>query len=241
MDLFAKDHPLEAAALRMQSAKPKVIFKFEELPITVRRRIYRELLLKPKKFDNVSQPDDDEYEKLSELTENLMVIIGEGDNQMHPEIMRSNKKIHEEAATVLYGENWFTWETDGMQYRPMWRCDHSDELWCPRRYSRLITKMRLLISTRGDFHDPSQADAIYWTTINVNSTCKELILNDFKILKVDFYNALGCRHGGSARKGYHGERCLEPLKNCRAEKVEMKSRVTLVIGLILMSIAVPHQ
>lgn len=247
MDLFAKDHPLEAAALRRQSAKPKLRnFMFEELPTTVRHRIYKELLLKPKETDDVSQPDDDSYttehEKVSELIENLMILIGEGDNQMHPEIMRTNKKIHEEAATVLYGENWFTWETDGMQYRPMWRWSQSGELLCPRRYSRLITKMRLIISTRGDYHDPSQADAIYWTTINVNNICKELTLNDFKILKVDFYNALGRRHGGSARKGYYGERCLEPLKKCGAEKVGMKPRpVTFVFGLILISIAVPHQ
>ncbi len=55
MDLFAKDHPLEAAAMRTQSAKPKLSgFEFEELPPTVRHRIYRELLLKPQKYDDGS-------------------------------------------------------------------------------------------------------------------------------------------------------------------------------------------
>ncbi|CAF9934081.1 MAG: hypothetical protein ALECFALPRED_005841 [Alectoria fallacina] len=131
--------------------------------------------------------------------------------------MRTNKNIHEEAAAVLYGENWFTWSLYGDQYRPMWRWSEAEKIKCPRHYSRLITKMRLLISTKGDENDPTQADAIYLTTTNVKHACKKFAFNDFKILKVDFYNGLSYRYGGSARKGYYGERCLEPLKKCRAE------------------------
>ncbi|KAF6238376.1 hypothetical protein HO173_003656 [Letharia columbiana] len=189
MGLFAKDHALEAVELRTRSAKPGLRgFEFEKLPRTVRHQIYRELLLKPVDDDSAAEDDGDSYasehDKLSERIEGLMVEIGEGDNQMHPEIMRTNKKIHDEAAAVL----------------------------------RLITKLRLYVSTRGNEHDRTQAVAIYWTTINVNHVCKKLTLNDLKILKVDFYNALGRKHGGSARKGYYGERCLEPFKKCRAEK-----------------------
>ena len=137
--------------------------------------------------------------------------------------MRTNKNIHEEAAAVLYGENWFTWSLYGDQYRPMWRWSEAEKIKCPRHYSRLITKMRLLISTKGDENDPTQADAIYLTTTNVKHACKKFAFNDFKILKVDFYNGLSYRYGGSARKGYYGERCLEPLKKCRAENVSIDS------------------
>ena len=97
MDLFAKDHPLEAAAMRTQSAKPRLrSFEFEELPPTIRHRIYRELLLKPKEMDghSAAEGDDDDYasehDKINERITYLMVEIGEGDNQMHPEIMRAN-------------------------------------------------------------------------------------------------------------------------------------------------------
>ena len=120
---------------------------------------------------------------------------------MHLEIMRTNKTIHNEAAAVLYGENWFPWSLYGDQYRPMWRFPEGERILCPRRYSRLITKMHLIISTRGDENDPTQSDAIFWITRYLKSTCKAFTLNDFKILKVDFYNGLRYRYGGSARKG----------------------------------------
>lgn len=67
MDLFAKDHPLEAAAMRMRSAKPLLrSFKFEELPPTARHRIYRELLLKPKEADDHSAAEEDDESYASE-------------------------------------------------------------------------------------------------------------------------------------------------------------------------------
>lgn len=107
MDIFAKDHPLEAAALRTQSAMPGLrSFEFEKLPPTVRHKIYRELLLKPGEFD--SQSEDgylSEHDELGHRIQDLLVVIGKGDNQMHPEIMRTNKSMHDEAAAVLYGEN----------------------------------------------------------------------------------------------------------------------------------------
>lgn len=222
MDLFAKDHPLEASALSTQIAKPELRgFEFEELPSTVRHRVYRELLLKPRQSDFERENFySNEHQELTYRVESLMITIGEGDNQMHPEIMRTNKKIHEEAAAVLYGENWFEWSVLGMGYEAMWHWPYQKKAVCSRRYSRLITKMRLLVNTRGDDNDPTQADAIFWTTDNLKGVCKVLSLNDFKILKVDFYNGLGYRHGG---EGYYGQSCLEPLKKCRAEKVYIDS------------------
>ena len=209
--------------MRTQSAMPRLrSFEFEKLPPTMRHKIYRELLLKPREFDSESEDSYlSEHDELCHRIQDLLVVIGEGDNQMHPEIMRTNKIIHDEAAAVLYGENWFSWSLYGDQYRPMWHFPRCETAVCPRRYSRLITKMHLIVSTRGDDNDPTQSDAIFWTTRNLRGTCKVFTLNNFKILKVDFYNGLGYWHGGSARKGYYGERCLEPLKVCRAEKVSI--------------------
>lgn len=85
MDLFAKDHPLEAAALRAQGVKPRLrTFEFEELPPTARHRIYRELVLKPKGNEDHSAAEDDysyasEHEKLRERIEWLMIEIGAGE------------------------------------------------------------------------------------------------------------------------------------------------------------------
>ena len=225
-----------------QSAMPVLrSFEFEKLPPTVRHKIYRELLLKPGEFD--SQSEDrylSEHDELGHRIQDLLVEIWEEDNQMHPEIMRTNKSIHDEAAAVLYGENWFSWSLSGHQYQPMWRFPWVETSLCPRRYTRLITKIHLIVSTRGDENDPYQSDAVFWTTRNLRSTCKTFTLNDFKILKVDFYNALGYRYCGSARKGYYGERCLEPLKVCRAEKVSIGYVEDRGPSLKLTSIAVSY-
>ena len=222
MDLFAKDHPLEAAALRRQSAKPELRgFVFENLPPTVRHRIYRELLLRPKQYDFGSADwYPSEHDRLSARTEGLLIEIGTGPYEIYTEIMCTNGNIHEEAAAVLYGENWFEWSVYGMQYQAMWHWPWQKTFVCSRRYSRLIKKMCLIVNTRGDENDPTQADAIFWTSTNLQRVCKVLTLNDFKILKVDFCNGLGYKYGGT---GYFGQTCLEPLKKCRAEKVNINS------------------
>ncbi len=170
-----------------------------------------------------------------------MIIIGVGDNQMRPEIMRTNKKIHEEAAAVLYGENWFSWSLDGVGYQPMWYFLPLKRTRCPHHYSRLITKICIVISTKGDENDPFQADTLYWTHTNVDDACKKLTLNDLKILTVDFYSGSRYRNGGSERMGHYAERCLEPLKKCRAEKVSIHSVDGNSAILKLTRIAVSHQ
>ncbi|KAL9076940.1 MAG: hypothetical protein Q9161_000573 [Pseudevernia consocians] len=97
MDLFAKDHPLEAAALRMRS---------------------------PKEEDNHSAAEDDdesyasEHEKFPERSADLMIEFG-ASYEMHTEIMRTNKKIQEEAAAILYGESRFTESFYDMEYQPL--------------------------------------------------------------------------------------------------------------------------
>ena len=223
MDLYAKDHPFEAAALRMQIAKPKLrSFVFEELPPRVRHRTYRELLLKPREWDNESEaPYFSEHEELSARIGGLMIDFLDPNGEMHPEIMRTNKRIHEEAAAVLFGENWFAWSTYGNGYWPIfhWR-DHGTTK-CQRRYSRLITKIRLIVSVHGDDMHQTRADIFVCINRNLEHACKVLSLADLKILTVNFYNSMDRRYGGSARNGYFGERCLEHLKNCRAEKVSI--------------------
>lgn len=75
MDLFAKDHPLEAAALREKIAKSRLrSFVFEELPHAVRHRIYRELLLKPNHDDSQSEAEYlNEHDKIRDRIMNLKV------------------------------------------------------------------------------------------------------------------------------------------------------------------------
>ena len=148
----------------------------------MRHRIYRELLLKPIPYDDGSAAgnDDDSYasehDKLSDRILDLTIVIGEGDNQMHPEIMRTNQKIHEEAAAVLYGEDWFSWSLDGDGDQPMWHCPWLKTIQCSRHYSRLITKICIIISCKGDEDDPFQTDTLYWTRRNVEDACKKLTL-----------------------------------------------------------------
>lgn len=153
------------------------------------------------------------------------MIEFDGSYAMHTEIMRTNKKIHEEAAAILYGENWFTESFFGIDYQPLWMGPYREKALCPRHYSRLITKLCLVVTTRGDD----------WTTMNVSHASKTLTLNNLKILKVDFYNGIGFG------KGYYGQRCLEPLKKCRAEKVSLDSGNECAAGLKLTIFVVPHQ
>ena len=225
MDLYAKDHHLEAAALRLQIAKAKLrSFVFEELPPTVRHRIYRELLLRPREWDNESEPSDlSEREGLRYRIEGLMIDFLDDNHRMHPEIMRTNKRIHEEAATVLYGENWFAWNIYGFRYVPMFHrgMDQCHATLCPRRYSRLITKVSLSVNVRGSEWDQTLAEIFVCIDKSLEHACKVLSLTDLKILMVNFYNSLSWENGRSVPNRYHRERCLEPLKNCRAEKVSI--------------------
>lgn len=73
-----------------------------------------------------------------------------------------------------------------------------------------------MVSTRGGgLGHTGRVDAIFWTTTNLKQACQMLSLNDFNILMVSFYNDGAFGHGS---KRYWGQRCLEPLKKCRAER-----------------------
>ena len=232
MDQFAKDQPFEAVELRTQDTKSDLrSFEFEKLPSNVRQKIYRELLLVPEYDDDDECPDDyvNEHEELHARIGRQMINLSDDCNhELHPEIMGTNKKIHQEAATVLYGENWFEWDVQGMEEGSMWLGNWATKTVCTPRYGRLVTNMCLEVSVRGvegtSFMDPDYSSmALSRTTTNLRKTCEMLCLNDLEVLTVAFYNGLGRMHGGSSRTGFYGERCLEPLKICRAKRVSTVS------------------
>ena len=196
MNPSVTDHPVKAAVFRSTNGNPNMrSFVFEELPVEVRRRIFRALLLKPRK--HLSQDPDTGFTLYNSLYGDQMIEIGGRHYHMHTKIMCTNKRLHNEAAAVLYGENWYVWSLYTI---------------CPRHYSRLITKMRLVIEV---YDIPSSA---YWIGESVRRVCKTLSLNDFKVLVVDYqdYHEYNIRQQSRTR-------CLEPLSKCRAQKVSIKS------------------
>ena len=193
-------HDPVKAVFRSKNANPNLrSFVFEELPFKVRRRIFRELLLKPREFDVEMPIFDDECLVLDALVDDLLVDIGGEEYYMNAEIMRTNKKIHNEAAAVLYGENWFIWRIRTK---------------CPRRYRRLITKMRLVIEIL-DF--PKTKNRFWWISRSIQSLCKVFSSNDFKVLVVDYTDCMDFQMRAQGRVS-----CLEPLQQCRAQKVSIK-------------------
>lgn len=189
----------------------------ETFPTEVRLQIYRELLL----------VDDEEYEEI-ELDE----LEG---LDLHPAILRGNRKIHDEAASVLYGENTFKHTLAGFQHIKLWHsygCEGKTTL--SRRYSRLITKVFLYLDLAGDDNDPSMhavLDAAATLRSNIDGAARKLALNDLRLLKIRFRNAytggpLNYFRGDWYRFGgnpFWGQDCLEPLLKTRATRVSYHS------------------
>ena len=201
MSPLVLEHLLQATAFRSENAHPSLrTFVFEKLPFKVRRRIFRELLLKPREFDVENPGYDDECAALNALVEDLMIYIGKGTYHMHPTIMRTNKKMHKEAAAVLYGENWYAW---------------SIRTRCPRYYMSLITKMRLVIEIM-DF--PLSHNRFRFISLSVRHLCDALSWNDFKVLVVDYED----HHDHDMRQKGRAS-CLEHLQHCRAQTVSIKN------------------
>ena len=201
MSTLGFDLLLQAAAILADRERPNLRnFLFEELPFEVRRRIFRELLLKPRECDTEDSGYDDECAALNALVGDLWIYIGKETYHMHPRIMRTNTKMHKEAAAVLYGENWFAW---------------SIRTRCARHYVRLITRMRLGIEVM-DF--PSPDNRFRFISHSVQRLCETLCLNDFKVLIVDYED-----HHDSHMRQWGKESCLNHFQNCRAHIVSIRS------------------
>lgn len=193
---------------------------FEAFPAEVRLKIYRELLI------NEDEQDLDPPE-----------MCGNPGSGLHPQILACNKKIHDEAATVLYGENRFTFMFAGNCPIKLWHPIESDKTILPRRYSRLVTKMHVFVSFQGDDNDISwQAvkEGYDQTLANMENLCKKLSVNDLKWLEVNYINSYtGGPHraaiwgaGRFSGKPYMGENCLLPLMKVRATRVSLPCLAT---------------
>lgn len=114
------------------------ILGFEAFPTAIRLKIYRQLLV---------DKDGQELDP-SEMRWNP-------DSGLHPRILACNEKIHDEAADVLYGENCFTYMFNGYCPMKLWHDIGSDKTILPRCYSRLVTRIRIVVSFKSDDNDVS--------------------------------------------------------------------------------------
>ena len=186
--------------------------EFEAFPVEIRLKIYRELLIY------------DDGEKLDPTERRY------NHTRLHPQILACNRKIHDEAATVLYGENCFTWEVVGYYPDKLWHDFESEKTVISRRYSRLVTRMHISVSFRGDDYDisgPAIQKAYDQTLANMENVCEKLRLNDLKYLEVYYINSYtggpyqAAMFGGGNLLGdlYEGQTCLLPLLSVRATQV----------------------
>ena len=175
--------------------------KFEDLPGEIRVMIYRLLLI-----------DDEDAEGIETLDM----------TELDPSILRTNKKIHDEAAAILYGENFFSWHLRGDRPRKLWHWgSRLDGTYIPRRYSRLMTKVHLHVTFVGVSSDPSDQavmNAFYQLQENIAHACGKLALNDLTKLKISYVNVYRRRLEGRRDVG---EDCLEILMKLRSSKVSL--------------------
>ena len=136
---------------------------------------------------------------------------------MYPAILSTNKKIHEEAIGVLYGENCFEFTVDGFKGAGLWHFLYGPLFQkrgrqVPRKYTRLITKVFLTVEPRMWAID----DSLYPLTKSLDVVAEKLIINNLKLLKVTFRGFLGIEEEGGRT---HDPKCLVPLLKIRATRV----------------------
>ena len=133
---------------------------------------------------------------------------------LYPVIMRLNKRIHSEAAPVLWGENYFTWVMQGHEQRRLWHVEghgkRSSKTRITRRYGRLIKQIRLNVySTSFDkFHFLHRS----WTAANFRSAVQKLCLCELRYFEITFFHQV-------LLIGSHHTSGLEYLKMLRSRKV----------------------
>lgn len=201
--------------------------EFEAFPVEIRLKIYRELLI----------AEDEEMLDPTEMRGNP--------TGLHPQILACNRKIQDEAATVLYGENCFTWTVVGLYPLELWHGFETEKTVISRRYSRLITRMHISVSFRGDDGDisgPAIQKAHDQTLANMENVCEKLRLNDLKYLEVYYINSYtggpcAAMLGGGNLLGnpYEGQTCLLPLLSVRATQVSPPCLATQRRPWVMMS------
>ena len=187
---------------------------FEDLPGEIRVMIYRNLLKDKAEIDmGLYPPYPGAFKSLSSS------------------ILCCSKRIHDEGAAVLYGENTFNWYC------------RSARTFLPRRYSRLIKRIQLLITFPGDENGASSqavVDAFQRLQVNLEYACKELTLNDFTLLSISVRHGYVDRLGytgrlywdeaavtGHFKELYAGKGCLMPLMRLRATRVRSSANSML--------------
>ena len=169
-------------------------FEFEAFPAEIRLKIYCYLLREDEKEIGPTRK-----------------------NRINANILRCNKKIHEEAAVVLYNQNCFVsrlWAIPGEQ---IWHKLKSQRTCLPHHYSRLITKVHLRICILCHDDDDNVDSAWLFECFEVQEddySCDKLILNDLSSLTISFdENARRCCYE-TCEKGY-----ISCLCKLRANKV----------------------
>lgn len=152
---------------------------------------------------------------------------------LYPVILRTNKQIHEESASVLYGENIFTWPVNGLCPRRMWHSAGSDKSRIPRHYSLLITKLHFLIGVSGSNGDwMKRRKAIFSTRESLQEACTQLAGNNLNLFYVYFESVNSVRLSPSSERHIKAiseeQLCLEPLKDVRARKVSLSADTHIV-------------
>ena len=185
--------------------------------------------------DSLNEGDDDEesndetgYAWSIRTPQPLVRRLNDRRFPLFPPILRSNKLIHMEASVVLYGENVFSWlvhsdRRTAMWHLPKWHLPNSGKIFLPRHYSRLITKIRLLVDIEcsGPLGSPDDFPVVEGNLSNVST---ELALNELRFVKVDvFYPPFWLERTVTStvlRKRRNAvQKCLAPLRTIRADRV----------------------
>lgn len=251
-----KDHSLVGATLRTQDALSGLrSLEFEGFPPELRLQIYRLLLVdyvSVARFDDLHNETDntdsakgnddrptegDDDEESNDETDYawskrirpqpLFDRLYDRRFPLFPAILQSNKLVHREASAVLYGDNAFSWLVHGVRRTTMWHLPNSGKTFLPRHYSRLITKIRLLVDI--EFSGPlGSPDDFPVVEGNLSEVSTKLALNDLRFVKVDvFYPRFWLERTVTStvleKRKSAVQRCLAPLRMVRADRVSFWS------------------
>jgi hypothetical protein len=120
-------------------------FEFLELPLEIRDQIYNYLLLY---WDPGCEYDDESLKSYSFAEIHLLNLLNHKQQtpkgyDLHIAIMKTNRQIHDEAARILYGNNFFKWQATQGDARGLYNHTNCLAQDLPMRYIRLIRRMRL--------------------------------------------------------------------------------------------------